>query len=105
MRGKWILRTVRHGRVKIGGHWYRPSEIHERYDGRMDGLRFLFGRYWNGRTGWEPFVNLWGTEHEYKCLHFLDEPNTCPECKIKPYEAEGVLPWGFWNQEPTNATA
>jgi hypothetical protein len=38
-------RTVRKGRVKIGGLYYRPTQHHVPYDGRCDGHRFLFARY------------------------------------------------------------
>jgi hypothetical protein len=58
------FRTVRRGRVKIGGVYYRPREVHRLYGGELEGARFLFGRYpapWLA-SGWEAFVSLWGLE-------------------------------------------
>lgn len=54
----FAVRTVRNGRVKIGGEYFYPdTELPSRFDGK----RFAFGRY-IGPSGYEPYINLWGTE-------------------------------------------
>jgi hypothetical protein len=87
-RSKWAMRTVRDGKVRIGGVDYRPNETHRPYDGRLDGMRFLFGRYFTG-SKIEPFVSLWGTEQAARDpeANLADEP----QC------VDGHLPWDFWD--------
>jgi hypothetical protein len=42
---RFVVRTVRHGQVTIHGRAYAPSQRHMAYDGRLEELRFAFGRY------------------------------------------------------------
>lgn len=44
----WVTRTIRNGTVKVGGITFRPF-LHDDspvYDGRWDGQRVVFARYW-----------------------------------------------------------
>jgi len=81
----WEVRTVRNGAVCIAGKTYRPEQHHLAYDGRLDGLRCLFGRYWE-IDHYLPFVNLWGTEENARS----ESADFGPEC------VDGTLPWMFW---------
>ena len=85
MADLWGIRTVRHGRVKLGHKWWKPKEHHMVYDGRLDGQRFSFHKY----PG-EDLVNLWGTEASVEGLKEGLEPTVGPEC------VDGYLPWVFW---------
>jgi hypothetical protein len=94
MKGKrFVLRKIRNGRVKVGGLWYRPDEIHQKYDGRCDGMVYLFGRYeyHEGQLG-SHILAMWGTE---KAARHEDETH--------PYGPElmedGSIPWYFWHEE------
>lgn len=84
---RFAIRTIRRGKVKIGGVTYEPSSQFQVYDGRLDGMRYAFGRYWDA-DGPRPFVHLWGSEAFY---HNPDEKWPGPEC------IEGRLPWEWWN--------
>lgn len=82
---KFVVRTVRNGQVVIGKKIYRPRSDYKAYDGRLDGLRMIFGRYrapWLP-DGYEPFVSLWGTEADHS-------PWPGPAC------VDGIFPWDFW---------
>lgn len=62
-----VLRTVRNGRVKIGGVWFKCPEPH---NGKFDGMVLAFGRYEgygekDDINGYRPFVSLWGTKRFY----------------------------------------
>lgn len=87
----WAVRTIRDGRVKIGGYYYTPSSRHLRYDGRLDGKRYAFARYWEGDRRC-PFVALWGTEEAFK---------KAAPAATDPSIVDGALPWMWWNQEST----
>lgn len=87
---KWFIRTVHKGRVKIMNTIYAPDEMHMAYDGRLDGLRFLFGRYRHyGLLGSPRLLALWGTEEAHRNN---DEHIDGPEC------VDGTLPWYFWHE-------
>ena len=89
-----VFRTVRNGEVTIGGVRYRPRQHHMPYDGRLDGQRFLFGRYLKpGHPGeWEPFVSLWGTERAARDKEVNPHDG--------PHVVDGKLPWDFWEAVP-----
>ena len=41
----FVIRTIRNGQVKINGQIFRPEEMWMPYDGRLDGMRYVFGLY------------------------------------------------------------
>lgn len=93
MSSRFCVRTVRRGAVKIGWVVYRVKEQCRRYDGRLDGQRFAFGRYpapWQP-GGYEPFVSLWGTERAFRCRGELTD-----EITDGPHIVDGSLPWEWW---------
>jgi len=87
---RWAVRTIRHGRVKIGRLWFRPSEQFLKYDGRLDGLRYMFGRYITGKD-YEPYVCLWGSGAAARDAQL--NPLEGPHC------VDGRFPWEWWNAE------
>jgi hypothetical protein len=91
MPNRWVIRAVKDGAVSIGGRTFRPSDQHMKYDGRLDGQRMAFARYWTGYKC-EPFVALWGTEAAFRS----SDPHASesgPEC------IDGILPWYWWYEE------
>ena len=87
----FVLRKIRNGgRVKIKGKWYYPNEHFMKYDGRLDGLRMVFGVYeWRGE--WR--VDLWGTEEE----HNSNDPDRTDF--VEPHCVDGGYPWFIWEQK------
>lgn len=85
----WAIRTIRDGKVRIGGVTFTPDGNHREYDGRLDGMRYAFGRYWRGDE-LAPLVCLWGTEEFY---HNADAEWPGPEC------VDGYFFWEFWHAE------
>ncbi len=83
---RFVVRTVRQGTVVIAGRTFRPDENFLAYDGRLDGMRFAFGRYHSG-DDWLPFVQLWGTE-----AAFIGVSSGIPG----PEVVDGTLPWVWW---------
>ena len=81
----FYVRTIKKGTVQINGEVYRPSEQYLRYDGRLDGLRYMFGIYQG-----EPFVSL--------CC--IDEADYCLPGQQTPDVVNGKLPWVWWHKEP-----
>ena len=81
---KWVIRTIRNGRVKIAGNWYYPSEKFREYKGTLDGSRYVFVRY----PG-ENYVYMWGSEKAYK-----DK-----SVKAGPELIDGVYNWMWWHQK------
>lgn len=82
---KFAIRKVKDGKVKIGNIYYKPKEHLMKYDGRLEGQRFAFGRYSHNKD----FVSLWGTEK-----FFLDENASSDG----PHVVDGILPWDFWER-------
>jgi len=99
-RKRMAVRTIRHGRVKIGGKWFMPNEHHMKYDGRLDGMRYAFGRYWTSGKPL-PFVSMWGTEACYKGIHDnpdwedteYDDPS-----HITQDDGSVVCAWVWWDE-------
>ena len=91
MMANIVLRKIRHGRVKIGHKWFRPSEKWMEYDGRLDGMVYGFGRY-RDENGYTDYVCLWGPEQNYR------EPDT-DKWIPDPQVVDGWLPWSWWNEE------
>lgn len=88
---RFAIRTIKHGTVKIGGRIFYPDQNHLVYDGRLDGLRYTFGRYLGSDGEYLPFVYLWGTEANYHG----DEQHHGPEL------VEGYFPWNWWRTKST----
>lgn len=84
---EWVYRTVRGGRVRVKGVWYRPESLFMEYDGRLEGIRMVFVRYQCGR-GWLPLLGMWGP----RTVHL--EMNDA-----KPDEVDGMVPWLYWYPE------
>ena len=92
---KWVIRTVRHGKVRVGGQEFVPYERHLAYDGRLDGLRFAFARYRDYSTpnGYLSHIYLWGTEAAFKS----------PDPAVQgwgPELVDGGFPWASWIAVP-----
>ena len=92
----WAMRTVRYGRVKIGGAWYYPDPLFLAYDGRLDGQRFLFGRYPVGDETYLPYICLWGTE---ALARAPDDAAYAALWGKGPEVVDGSLPWEWWVTE------
>lgn len=88
MMRHFAIRTVKNGKVKIQGKSFTPSEQHQRYDGELDGLRYVFGLYHNYANGELQFISLWGSEQFYKTG--IDQQ--------PPEVIDGTLPWIWWNE-------
>lgn len=93
---RFVLRTIRDGRVRINGQTYRVRDDHRPYDGRLDGLRYLFGLY-------PPeceFVALWGTARAYEATkrgasQGMQDAYENGELD-GPEVVDGTLPWLWW---------
>lgn len=93
----WAERTVKDGAVVICGKVFRPTEYYQvrdglpcnyPYDGRLEGMRLLFGRYigYEGNVPChENFVYMWGDRN-------ADNGNVS-------IQEDGCLPWLFWITE------
>ena len=92
MEGNYVLRKIRNGRVKIRGDWYAPSEIHMKYDGRLDGRWYCFGLYRDYHSEediYAPYVCLWGSREYKDGLEKFGETADC---------VEGAFVWAWWNK-------
>lgn len=93
---RFVIRKIRNGRVKIFGRWYYASDQYEKYDGRLDGLRYAFGLY--ERDGvLQDFVYLWGGERQFHTIEDLKEP-------VPEMLEDGGLPWCWWNVRENERT-
>ena len=98
MKDRMVVRTIRNGRVKIGGKWYAPFDKWMKYDGRLDGMRYAFARYWHGKGGEvEPFISLWGTEAYYKGLADDDQEINSPS-HIVQGDGGVIFEWVWWDE-------
>ena len=90
----WAVRKIKHGEVRIAGKVFRPDENRMEYDGRLDGLRYVFGRYWtytvDGGIVCNPYICLWGSEAEFKSSVSSNE--------VGPEVVDGQLPWLWWRE-------
>lgn len=90
------MRTIRNGSVQINGRIYYVDECHLAYDGRLDGLRYVFGTY----SDTHDYVNLWGNEAEWNACRkdaTLQEQEDFVSGKLTgPESIDGKLPWMFW---------
>ena len=92
----FVIRKIRSGRAKILGVWYYPDDRFMEYDGRLDGMQYAFGLYWNGDERDESLVCLWGTKEQYN----FEADDWGPEL------VDGAFPWLFWHpkKEAINAS-
>lgn len=90
---RFVTRKIKDGRVKIYGRWFKPEEKWQKYDGRLDGMKYAFGLYLDAKGNIEDFVYMWGTEEAYR-YNGDDFKGAQPE--IMP---DGGLPWSGWNVE------
>lgn len=83
----WAIRTVRNGKVKILGKWYKPDD---EYNGELEGQRFVFGLYWCGNER-RPFIFLWGPEQNFRERdHNKYVKNPC--------HINGYIYWSWWRE-------
>lgn len=92
----WATRTIRNGRAKILGRWFIPDSRYMKYDGRLDGKRFLFGLYWNS-LGKNFMCGLWGTEELSKAVNDDDKYNRL--CELEPQYIDNGDVWYWWYPE------
>lgn len=90
MKSNFVTRTIKDGRVKIYGRIYRPDNCYMTYDGRLDGMRYMFGLYYRSDGELEDFVYL-------GCME--GSRTFGPEC------VEGHFPWMWWRIKPRGQVA
>jgi len=81
----FVTRTIKNGKVRINGNTYKPDKNFMKYDGRLDGMRYIFGIY----EGKEDVVSMWGKEEILKNLAIIEESEII----------NGTLPWYWWYRE------
>ncbi len=118
---RFAVRTIKDGRVTIGGVTFAPKQEHARglftqqgeawvlngfvsksvpvpYTGQLDGQRWAFGRYDKpGGEGFEPYVSLWGSA---KAFAFQGDVDTASDDEHDWPGAnciDGVFHWEWWD--------
>ena len=90
-----VTRTVRKGRVKVGRKLYHPSEKYMPYDGRFEGMRLSFGRYFsfNGNK-WEqePYLFLTGFASDLGWDKWVELAT------IEGADKSCYFYWDWWNE-------
>lgn len=86
---KFVERTIRNGEVTIYGRRFRPQDDFMKYDGRLNGQRYVFGLYpistEDVMKGYiSKYVFCWGAADESKRDPWGDEL------------VDGTFPWQFW---------
>ena len=70
---RFVMRTVRNGRIRFDNQWWKPKEP----TNRLNGYRFAFGVYVEGSykkpTKRLDILNLWGTEEAYNSVDKSDD--------------------------------
>lgn len=102
----FVIRTIRNGQVKIFHKIFVPSKKWLEYDGRLDGQRWAFALYWRGDK-MLPFVELWGSEEEYRAAGNGQEWDAYCKTNVQPpseavYNEElenWYFPWANWHTE------
>lgn len=109
----FAIRTVKNGKVKIGGKYFTCTEKHpagHKYHipgfdlSTLEGLRFAFGRYKRmgadkGAYYYDSFVHCWGTERDFRSKE-LDE-NGYPiqhDFGQFPLSVNGYDLYSFWDE-------
>ena len=85
----FAIRTIKAGRIKLGGGQYVPSERHMKYDGRLDGQRFAFSRYKQAGE-YQLYLHLWGTEAAFK--------DAALDATEGPQWVGGYAVWEWWRR-------
>jgi len=88
---RFVIRTIRNGKVKIFGYWFKPRE---EYNGELDGQRWAFGIYRSGNL-MLGIVYLWGTEELYNSIDDLDQYTAL--YKSLPNLKNGFFHWSWWD--------
>lgn len=102
MSKHWATRKVKNGKVKINGRYFAPEEKYQPYDGRFEGMRLVFGLYWNPYGNMMDYVYLWGTEELSNCIKDNPDGNLDDEYrKENELMSEGnTLPYKWWRVAP-----
>jgi len=84
-RRRFVIRTIRSGKVRIFGKEFSPyADV-----SRFNGSRAAFGLYWTGEKWEQRFVSLWGSEKEYRAA----------DGEVRTFIAEdGYFRWEWWYQ-------
>ncbi len=85
-------RTIVDGRVLVDGRYFYPEDKHMEYDGRLDGLRYHFGRYYVG----DKPTNLISMIRQVDSPVGFDPDNPASYSENRPEIIDGGLPWLFW---------
>ena len=110
-KARWVNRTCKNGRVKINGRYFAPSQAFAEYDGRFEGMRLVFGLYFDNLPDTKietmvDFVYLWGTEAYYDALVKAEWNHDKTTIEIRKdteiMVKDGILPWLWWNEEAEN---
>jgi len=97
---RFVIRTIRNGKVKIFNNYYYPINLYKKYDGRLNEMRYAFGLYWkpreDGKWQLEDYVQLWGTEEMYNCADGSNKELFSKLYREDPQKVDGNLPWLTW---------
>lgn len=103
MKSQSVIRKVINGRVKIYDEYFAPEERYKKYNGELDGEKFIFFLYRNHephRFGNREFC-------DFACCLGLEEVRRCKECLRMgvcnnprhwpgPHCVDGVFVWEWW---------
>lgn len=90
----FFIRTVKKGKIKIQGKYYKVNDPRMPYNGELDNIRFAFYRYPN-YPRLEDKVFLWGTEEYYKA----ETEKEIDELDGKqPNVINGYIHWDCWEE-------
>jgi len=91
-RKNFVIRTIRDGKVKVFGHWFKPKE---EYSGELDGQRWAFGIYYTGDIMMDTLY-LWGTEDLHRALN--DNKDEFSRLyNLQPnVTSDGIIHWTWW---------
>lgn len=90
---RFVIRTIKKGRIKIFGKFYYPDNRYMEYDGRLDNMRYAFGIYEKYTPDGiipDDCVSMWGSE---KAFRGLESPNEGKDV------INGYFPWMLWHAE------
>jgi len=98
-RPRIIRRTIKDGKVRVFGRFFYPSSKYMEYDGRLDGLCYIFGLYYeNG----ELLDKISLIAMDGKPTRFdPNNPDTYRE--NQPEVIDEYIPWLFWYPDVMHA--